>query len=472
MKKYFINENGRLSYWKLFRNVFILLILVSAAAAGKVLNDINQTIESVSQEVQIKNIRQDKVDIAEGDPINVLLIGTDGSSERTETDGDVSRSDTMILVSLNPQTKSTKLLSIPRDAMALIEGVDRPDKINHAFAYGGVELTIDTVQEFLDVPIDYYAVINMDGLVELIDAIGGIEVTSPLTFDYRGTGFVEGEKREVNGLKAMNFARMRYDDPEGEIGRQNRQKIVIKAVIDKALSVDTLTTYPEILKVVTKNVQTNLNLTTALDISQTYMPALENISSISFESMEDMYLDEVFYFYIPLNARVKVANEIRQHSMLAPISLADLVDPISDESSHYAKTASIIVNQYPSGLTSEQLAHLEDSQNSLQTIRESNYYEQTNPTYPAPHYPAPSTPVVPQTPTTPTTPSEPTQPTEPEPPVTPIEPEGPTPPEEPVTPVEPPETQQPTEPVEPPAPTPPPESLLPPVDSVPPTTSE
>lgn len=467
MKKYFVNEMGRLSYWKLFRNVFILLILVSAAVAGKVLSDINQTIESVSQEVQIKNIRKDKVDIAEGDPINVLLIGTDGSSERTETDGDVSRSDTMILVSLNPQTKSTKLLSIPRDAMALIEGVNTPDKINHAFAYGGVELTIDTVQDFLDVPIDYYAVINMDGLVELIDAIGGIEVTSPLTFNYRGTGFIEGEKRAVNGLKAMNFARMRYDDPEGEIGRQNRQKIVIKAVIDKALSVDTLTTYPEILKVVTKNVQTNVNLTTAIDISQTYMPALENISSISFEGMEDRYLNEVFYFYIPLNSRVKVANEIRQHSMMAPISLADLVDPIGEEGSQYTKTASIIVNQYPSGLTSEQLAQLEDSQNSLQTIRESQYYEQAAPTYPTPNYPAPSAPVVPQTPTTP-----PSESIEPETPVAPIEPEEPIQPEEPVTPVEPPVAPEPIEPEDPPAPTPPSEPIAPPVESTPPTTSE
>ena len=297
MKKYFVNKEGQFSYLKLMRNLFIVLILLAAATAGKVLSDINQTIESVSHDVEIKNIRQDKVDITEGDPINVLLIGTDGSSERTETDGDVSRSDTMILVSLNPQTKSTKLLSIPRDAMALIEGVETPDKINHAFAYGGVELTIDTVQEFLDVPIDYYAVINMDGLVELIDAIGGIEVTSPLTFEYRGTGFVEGEKREVNGLKAMNFARMRYDDPEGEVGRQNRQKIVIKAVIDKVLTLDTLSTYPKILSVVTKNVQTNLDLTTAVDISQAYLPALDNISSISFEDLEDMYLNEVFYFY-------------------------------------------------------------------------------------------------------------------------------------------------------------------------------
>ena len=459
MKKYFVNEVGQFSFWKLFRNILILLILVGAALAGKVVNDINQTLENVTQqEVQIKNIRTNKVDIAQGDPINVLLIGTDESKERTEQNGDVSRSDTMILVSLNPQTKSTKLLSIPRDAMTLIDGVSTPDKINHAFAYGGAELTIATVQEFLDVPIDYYAVINMDGLVELIDAIGGIEVTSPLTFEYRGTGFVEGETREVNGLKAMNFARMRYDDPEGEIGRQNRQKLVIKAVIDKAISANTLTTYPEILKVVSRNVQTNVNLTTALEISQAYLPALENISSLSFESMEDMYLNEVFYFYIPLNARVKIANEIRQHSQLAPISLVDLVDPIGDDSLQYSKTASIIVNQYPSGLTSEQLAQINDSQNSLQTMREDNDYEPVRPTNPTPNYP-PTTPPV----TQPTNPVAP--PTEPETPVNPSEPELPVQP--PVT-----EPELPVEPVEPPAPEPEPEPSVPAPEVLPPTSSE
>ncbi|MRI82036.1 hypothetical protein GIY11_08470 [Aerococcaceae bacterium DSM 109653] len=446
MKKYFTNAEGNFSYWKLIRNILVLLVLVTAAVAGKAVNDINETLNNVSQDVEIKSIRQTKVDIAEGDPINVLLIGTDGSVERTENNGDVNRSDTLILVSLNPQTKSTKLLSIPRDAMTLIDGVDTPDKINHAYAFGGAQLTIETVQDFLDVPIDYYAVINMDGLTELIDAIGGIEVTSPLTFEYRGTGFVEGETREVNGLKAMNFARMRYDDPEGEVGRQNRQKIVIKAVIDKVLALDTLTTYPEILKVVASNVQTNVDLTNAVSIAQDYIPALENISSISFESLEDMYLDEIFYFYIPLNSRVKVANEIRQHSGLAPIGFADLIDPIGENGSNATKTLSIILNQYPSGLTSEQLAKLQSSQDSLQSIRENEYNTvPVAPTYPESSY-VPPTSSVPEVPN-----PEPSQPVEPVEPIEPIEPpvesEVPNLPEPPVEPEVP---QVPSESVTPP----------------------
>lgn len=378
MKKYFTNAEGNFSYWKLIRNILVLLVLVTAAVAGKAVNDINETLNNVSQDVEIKSIRQTKVDIAEGDPINVLLIGTDGSVERTENNGDVSRSDTLILVSLNPQTKSTKLLSIPRDAMTLIDGVDTPDKINHAYAYGGAQLTIETVQDFLDVPIDYYAVINMDGLTELIDAIGGIEVTSPLTFEYRGTGFVEGETREVNGLKAMNFARMRYDDPEGEVGRQNRQKIVIKAIVDKILSPEGMSNLSEILQVVNTHVKTNVNLQEALDIYQSYIPALDNINVVKFDNMEEIYLNEVFYFHIPLNERVRVANEFRHQSYLAPITSAQLTDPVGEGTGENdVKTLAVVINQYPTGMSDEELSEIINRQEEIQTIRSTSEVQQT-----------------------------------------------------------------------------------------------
>lgn len=443
MKKYFIKQSGEFSVWKLVRNILLILIFVGAAFAGKVLGDINQTVDSVRQEVVVQSIREEEIDIKKGDPLNILLIGTDGSATRTEEEGDVSRSDTIMVVSLNPETKSTKLLSIPRDSYALIDGVENPDKINHAYAYGGAELTIDTIQNYLDIPIDYYAVINMDGLVELVDAIGGIEVTSPLTFEYRGTGFVKGETREVDGIKAMNFARMRYDDPQGEIGRQNRQKIVIKAIVDKLLSLDAVANYPALLKVVSDNIQTDFNLSEALNIAQQYLPALENIGSVQFESMEDLYVDEVFYFYIPLSARVKVANELRLHSNLAPIGFADLASPMDEDVSSYAKTMAIIMNQYPTGLSDEQMAEIINSQESVQSMRENEYYE---PAPTPPHTWIP--PVYEQPNVTPTPPPESIRPPE-----SSVPPEVSQPPVEPEPEPEPPAPEQPvipSEPVDPP----------------------
>ncbi|MBG9981674.1 LCP family protein [Aerococcaceae bacterium DSM 111020] len=369
MKKLFTNKNGQFSWLKLLRNLLVIVVLVGAATAGKVYRDIQTTLNYVSSDVQVTELREDKVDIQKGEPLNVLLIGTDGNNlERTEDEGFVSRSDTLMLINLNPANRQTQVLSIPRDSLAMVEG--EPDKINHAYAYGQEELTIETIQDFLQVPIDYYATVDMSGLEELINAIGGIEVTSPLTFEYRGTGFKKGETREVNGVKAMNFARMRYDDPEGEVGRQNRQKIVIKAIVDKILSPEGMARIPSILEVVNEHVRTNLNPSLALRIYQSYIPALDNINSVKFENMEEIYIDDVFYFHIPINERIRVANVFRHQSALPPINIAQLEDPIDGASDNpNVKTLAVVINQYPSGVSAEELDEIMNRQEEIQTIR-------------------------------------------------------------------------------------------------------
>lgn len=375
LKRFFI-KNGKFSFAKTLRNVLIVAILGVAAYAGYLYGNVLTAINTANQEVEVQNIRGKNVSLKEGDPINVLVVGTDGGGpERQEEDGFVSRSDTLMVINLNPETGTTKMLSIPRDTLVNIKGEELPDKINHAYAYGGIDLTIDTVQNFLQIPIDYYAVINMDGLAEMIDALGGIEVTSPLSFEYRGTEFHEGERRHVDGVKAMNFARMRYDDPQGEVGRQDRQKIVIKEIIDKALSLDAVAQYPRLMKVASEYVITNVDLNVALTIYQQYLPALKEISSVQFENLEELYLDEVFYFHIPLNSRVKVSNEFRYLSNMPSITAAQLDNPIGDEEElQRAKSLAVIINQYPTGLSEQELYDLNERQTSLESARES--YEQ------------------------------------------------------------------------------------------------
>lgn len=407
-------------------------------------------IDTANQEVNVTNIRGSKVSIEAGDPINVLVVGTDGGGpERQEDDGYVSRSDTLMLINLNPETGSTKMVSIPRDTITNIDGLDSPDKINHAFAYGGIDLTIETVQDFLQIPIDYYAVINMDGLAEMIDALGGIEVTSPLSFEYRGTEFHQGETRQVDGVKAMNFARMRYDDPEGEVGRQNRQKIVIKAIIDKALSLDAVAQYPRLINVASEYIITNVNLNEALSIYQQYLPALKNISSVQFEALEEIYMDEIFYFHIPLNARVKVANEFRYLSNMPSITTAQLDNPLDgDDNLDRAKSLAAIINQYPTGLSEQELAEINQRQSDLESARESTYVEPVQEVVEQPYYP----PVIDY--------EEDDyyeEPVDYYPPVEPQEPEQPS-----IEPTPPPVEEQP--PVE--------ETPQPPVESAPPVTSE
>lgn len=374
MKYFFKNQYGNLRWGKIFGMLGLFIILMIALFIGKIYLDIHSAMGNITHHVDVQQMREEKLDIKAGEPMNVLLIGTDDNKlDRDEDDGYVSRSDTLIVISLNPEKENTKILSIPRDTYTEIEGRPTAEKINHAYAYGGVELTIDTVQKYLHIPIDYYAVVNMSGLQDLIDSIGGIEVTSPLTFNYRGTQFYEGETRHVNGVKAMNFARMRYDDPEGEVGRQNRQKIVIKAIIDKFLSENLINNYQEFLNVIQQNIQTNINLRDILGLYKTYVPALKSLTSIHFDKMDEIYIDNIFYFDIPIESRLKVANEIRRQTDLKSISATDLGEGFRFES-RANKSLQIVFNQYPSGVSEKEKQSILDSQNQVRNYRETEYY--------------------------------------------------------------------------------------------------
>lgn len=115
----------------------------------------------------------------------MLMLGVD------ERDGDKGRSDTMIVLTVNPQKKSVKMLSIPRDTRTEIVGHGTQDKINHAFAFGGAKMSMDTIENFLDIPIDYYMKINMEGFKDIVDAVGGVTVQNDLDFTSDGIHFAK-----------------------------------------------------------------------------------------------------------------------------------------------------------------------------------------------------------------------------------------------------------------------------------------
>ena len=207
-----------------------------------------------------------------GEPVSILLLGVDtGDLGRTEQ----GRSDSMVVVTINPHTQKTTLLSIPRDTYTEIVGYGTSDKINHAYAFGGTAMSINTVQQMLDIPIDFYVMVNMAGIQEIVDAVGGITVESPLTFNQNGYDFVQGTN-QLDGEAALAFARMRYEDPAGDTGRQGRQRLVIEAVIRKLATPETLLNYQTILQSLSSNVQTSFQLSDFYTLqSQDYLMSTE-----------------------------------------------------------------------------------------------------------------------------------------------------------------------------------------------------
>jgi polyisoprenyl-teichoic acid--peptidoglycan teichoic acid transferase len=201
-------------------------------------------------------------------PINVLLLGVDQRS------GDKGRSDTMIVASLNPTTHSMLMTSIPRDTRVAIPGRSGYSKINAAYAYGSEALAVKTVEKYLNIDIPYYVKVNMEGLSSLVDAVGGVTVNNDISW----TGFPKGTLN-LNGKRALEYARMRHQDPRGDFGRNLRQRDVISSVMEKGKSLTSVTKMQNIINAVGNNVTTNLSFDDMKRLVSDYQACRENITN-------------------------------------------------------------------------------------------------------------------------------------------------------------------------------------------------
>jgi polyisoprenyl-teichoic acid--peptidoglycan teichoic acid transferase len=214
-------------------------------------------------------------------PISILLLGVD------ERKGDRGRSDTIIIVALDPKEDKMLMFSIPRDTRTEIIGKGFDDKINHAYAFGGTQMAMDTVENFLDTPIDYYVKVNMESFRDIVNAVGGVEVNNPRAFDYEGYSFPAG-KQELDGKAALAYSRMRYEDPKGDLGRNDRQRQVITSIIDKGARVSSITKFDNILDILSENVKTNMTFDEMKDIQKNYKGARHKMESTEINSSGKM----------------------------------------------------------------------------------------------------------------------------------------------------------------------------------------
>lgn len=293
-----------------------------------VYTNVHFSAEQVYQEVNIENKRKTEVAMEATEPISIALLGID-TGIYANNDGP-ARSDAIIIATVNPTTKTTTLVSIPRDTYTLMDGYEDEvgyayyDKLTHAFAFGGAEMSLNSIQELLSIPIDYYVEVDMKGLIDIVDAIGGITITSPLTFDYEGNYFKKGQKYKLNGVEALAFSRMRKTDPEGDFGRQKREKMTIEAMIDQILTLKSISRYKSVLKSLENNVKTNLSFNDMMNIYNGYSASLETFNQDSL-AISEMYIEEIYYAYSSPEERVRVSNRIREELELESIDVNDLL---------------------------------------------------------------------------------------------------------------------------------------------------
>ncbi|MGG3642306.1 LCP family protein [Bacillus gobiensis] len=251
-------------------------------------------------EERLKNIN-----FKDGDPISVLIMGLD-----TRPGEKSGRADSLILLTINPHSKSTHMVSIPRDTYTKIKGAAE-DKINSSYQVGGTEMTIYSVENLLDVPVDYFVKVNFKSFEESVDALGGVEVNNDLDFTFKNVHFSKG-RLNLNGKEALKYARMRKLDPRGDFGRQKRQRQVIEALIQKGASTSSITKFGELVKVVEKNVKTNMTFNDMWRIQSNYKVARENIQHHKFEGSDKIIKGT--YYYMPDKKELrKVSNNLKKH---------------------------------------------------------------------------------------------------------------------------------------------------------------
>ncbi|KRL94198.1 transcriptional regulator [Levilactobacillus hammesii DSM 16381] len=238
---------------------------------------LKNTVKTSYKASGAKKLRNVDAQLSGKKPISILLMGTDtGALGRTFA----GRTDSMMVVTINPKTDKTTITSIPRDTAITIPGYEDYgiSKINAAYAYGKSKTAITTVQQMLNVPIDFYAIINMGGMEKIIDEVGGVTVTPTLSFSYGGYTFKKGVKTHMNGKQALAYARMRDDDPQGDYGRQTRQRKVIMALLAKSGSVSTLLN-EQFISSLTKQTQTDLTFNDLTALTTNYLSATKHIKT-------------------------------------------------------------------------------------------------------------------------------------------------------------------------------------------------
>ena len=282
--------------------VLIVLVLAIVGVGAKLYLDLSHSIEKTYESVErTQGERTKPVDLDKQESFSVLLMGIDtGDLGRV----DQGRSDTMMVATVSPEDKQTTIVSIPRDTYVDIVGRDTKDKINHAYAFGEAAMAMDTVQKYVDIPIDHYVSINMKGLKELVDAVGGIEVNNDLTFSQDGYDFPIG-KITLNGDQALSYSRMRYEDPNGDYGRQERQRKIVEGVAKKVLSLNGVSNYQSVLNALESNMKTDMSFDEMKKIALDYRDAFGTIKqdqlqgegfmqdNISYQKVSDQELDRV-----------------------------------------------------------------------------------------------------------------------------------------------------------------------------------
>ena len=242
--------------------ITLLVILVGFLGSNVILDRLE-----ASQRFNIygnENIINDNAVNTEEGQYLMLLVGVDKNGDDDNTD--FTRTDTIMLISADTKTGEMKLLSIPRDSRVKIR--DKFDKVNHAHAFGGIELTMQTLRQFLGLDIDYYVQINYQALMNIVDALGGVDYDVPEGINiHKGKVKIHPGPNHLDGNEVMWYLRTRNIYNNGDIGRVNTQQAFVKAMIDEVVKKSKNMNLMTFISNYLKYVKTNLPMSAMFDLA-------------------------------------------------------------------------------------------------------------------------------------------------------------------------------------------------------------
>lgn len=217
-------------------SLFLILVFSGLAVAGWYLSRVNNALDNIERTEQLPTQypgQPTKPD--EYEAVNIVLMGSDD-----RYDGGGGRSDSLIVLHVDGTGDNAYLISFPRDMWVPIPEHGTA-KINAAYAFGGPQLTVRTIEELTQTKIDHTAEIDFAGFIGLTDTLGGVTVNNKVASHWREYDFPKGELTLKDGKEALVYVRQRKELPNGDLDRAERQRAVIQAIIAKAASRETLT---------------------------------------------------------------------------------------------------------------------------------------------------------------------------------------------------------------------------------------
>ncbi|MDR4332876.1 LCP family protein [Bacillus anthracis] len=332
---------------KIIISVILFFLIVGGGYTWFLVNKASSAVRNAAHDLA----RGDKSDLRDKavkpitNNVSVLVMGVDESDVRGKEYGEAIRTDALLLATFNKDSKTVKLLSIPRDTYTYIPVEKKKDKITHAHAYGstkngkdgGPQASIDAVEKLLNVPVNYFVKFNFKSFMKIVDDLGGIEVDVPVEFTEQDSNdnadaiHLKKGVQKLNSEEALALARTRHIDSDAMRGQ--RQQLVIEAILEKLTSVGSVTKVGNIIDDINGQFVTNLTFDDMLSFYK--YGADSSIEKLQIQG-DDCYMEKGddtcsksagggrTYFYNPDKKELaKVTNDLRTHLGLPAYTKTD-----------------------------------------------------------------------------------------------------------------------------------------------------